>query len=169
MGVFRTKFVTENVEQCRAMSSNVEQCRAMLRNGRERGRGSKHYLTCQIFKKTIDRFSRASRKRFKLWWTDRKCGMGVFRTKSVTENVEHYRETGVREGEAQNTTFLNVSFRVSSVPDFLDDGSRQFRIIRFVKEVNAGFCGWNFGYFFVVYRQFRIFYTTKSAISHNFR
>ena len=35
-----------------------------------------------------------------------------------------------REGEAQNTTFLNVSFRVSSVPDFLDDGSRQFRIIR---------------------------------------
>ena len=26
MGVFRTKFVTENVEQCRAMSSNVEQC-----------------------------------------------------------------------------------------------------------------------------------------------
>ena len=27
MGVFRTKFVTENVEQCRAMSSNVEQCR----------------------------------------------------------------------------------------------------------------------------------------------
>ena len=24
MGVFRTKFVTENVEQCRAMSSNVE-------------------------------------------------------------------------------------------------------------------------------------------------
>ena len=61
--------------------------------------------------------------------------MGVFRTKSVTENVEHYRETGVREGEAQNTTFLNVSFRVSSVPDFLDDGSRQFRIIRFVKEV----------------------------------
>ena len=136
MGVFRTKFVTENVEQCRAMS----------RNGRERGRGSKHYLTCQIFKKTIDRFSRASRK-LKLWWTDPKCGMGVFRTKSVTENVEHYRETGVREGEAQNTTFLNVSFRVSSVPDFLDDGSRQFRIIRFVKEVNAGFCGWNFGYF----------------------
>ena len=81
--------------------------------------------------------------------------MGVFRTKSVTENVDHYRETGVREGEAQNTTFLNVSFRVSSVPDFLDDvsfrvssvpdflddGSRQFRIIRFVKEVNAGFCG----------------------------
>ena len=68
--------------------------------------------------------------------------MGVFRTKSVTENVEQYRETGVREGEAQNTTFLNVSFRVSSVPDFLDDGSRQFRIlIRFVKEVNAGFCG----------------------------
>ena len=59
--------------------------------------------------------------------------MGVFRTKSVTENVEHYRETGVREGEAQNTTFLNVSFRVSSVPDFLDDGSRQFRIIRFVE------------------------------------
>ena len=46
-----------------------------------------------------------------------------------------------REGEAQNTTFLDVSFRVSSVPDFLDDGSRQFRIIRFVKEVNAGFCG----------------------------
>ena len=86
--------------------------------------------------------------------------MGVFRTKFVTENVEHYRETGVREGEAQNTTFLNVSFRVSSVPDFLDDGSRQFRIIRFVKEVNAGFCGWNFGIFFVVYRQFRIFYTT---------
>ena len=79
--------------------------------------------------------------------------MGVFRTKFVTENVEQYRETveregeaqntetGVREGEAQNTTFLNVSFRVSSVPDFLDDGSRQFRIIRFVKEVNAGFCG----------------------------
>ena len=67
--------------------------------------------------------------------------MGVFRTKSVTENVEHYRETGVREGEAQNTTFLNVSFRVSSVPDFLDGGSRQFRIIRFVKEANAGFCG----------------------------
>ena len=66
--------------------------------------------------------------------------MGVFRTKSVTENVEQYRETGEREGEAQNTTFLNVSFRVSSVPDFLDDGSRQFRIIRFVKEVNAGFC-----------------------------
>ena len=59
--------------------------------------------------------------------------MGVFRTKSVTENVEHYRETGVREGEAQNTTFLNVSFRVSSVPDFLDDGSRQFRIIRLVE------------------------------------
>ena len=59
--------------------------------------------------------------------------MGVFRTKSVTENVEQYRETGEREGEAQNTTFLNVSFRVSSVPDFLDDGSRQFRIIRFVK------------------------------------
>ena len=54
--------------------------------------------------------------------------MGVFRTKSVTENVEQYRETGEREGEAQNTTFLNVSFRVSSVPDFLDDGSRQFRI-----------------------------------------
>ena len=66
--------------------------------------------------------------------------MGVFRTKSVTGNVEHYRETGVREGEAQNTTFLNVSFRVSSVPDFSDDVSRQFRIIRFVKEVNAGFC-----------------------------
>ena len=61
MGVFRTKFVTENVEQCRAIS----------RNGRERGRGSKHYLTCQIFKKTIDRFSRASRKRFKLYeWTE---------------------------------------------------------------------------------------------------
>ena len=78
----------------------------------------------------------------------------------MTENVEQYRETGEREGEAQNTTFLNVSFRVSSVPDFLDDGSRQFRIIRFVKEVNAGFCGRNFGYFFVVYRQFRIFYTT---------
>ena len=55
--------------------------------------------------------------------------MGVFRTKSVTENVEQYRETGEREGEAQNTTFLDVSFRVSSVPDFLDDGSRQFRII----------------------------------------
>ena len=50
--------------------------------------------------------------------------MGVFRTKSVTENVEHYRETGVREGEAQNTTFLKVSFRVSSVPDFLDDVAR---------------------------------------------
>ena len=67
--------------------------------------------------------------------------MGVFRTKFVTENVEQYRETGEREGEAQNTTFLDVSFRVSSVPDFLDDGSRQFRIIRFVEEVNAGFCG----------------------------
>ena len=142
------------------MLENVEKCVKMWRNGWERERGSKPYLTCQIFKKTIDRFSRASRKRFKLWWTDRKCGMGVFRTKSVTENVEHYRETGVREGEAQNTTFLNVSFRVSSVPDFLDDGSRQFRMIRFVKEVNAGFCGWNFGYFFVVYRQFRIFCTT---------
>ena len=129
------------------MLENVEKCVKMWRNGWERGRGSKPYLTCQIFKKTIDRFSRASRKRFKLWWTDRKCGMGVFRTKSVTENVEQYRETGEREGEAQNTTFLNVSFRVSSVPDFLDDGSRQFRIIRFVKEVNAGFCGWNFGFF----------------------
>ena len=59
--------------------------------------------------------------------------MGVFRTKFVTENVEKRRETwrkGEREGEAQNTTFLNVSFRVSSVPDFLDDGSRQFGIIR---------------------------------------
>ena len=67
--------------------------------------------------------------------------MGVFRTKFVTENVEQYRETGEREGEAQNTTFLNVSFRVSSVPDFLDDGSRQFQIISFVEEVNAGFCG----------------------------
>ena len=63
--------------------------------------------------------------------------MGVFRTKSVTENVEQYRETGEREGEAQNTTFLNVSLRVSSVPDFLDDGSRQFRLF--------------------AYRQFRIF------------
>ena len=41
----------------------------------------------------------------------------------MTENVEQYRETGEREGEAQNTTFLDVSFRVSSVPDFLDDGS----------------------------------------------
>ena len=60
--------------------------------------------------------------------------MGVFRTKSVTENVEQYRETGEREGEAQNTTFLDVSFRVSSVPDFLDAGSRQFRIIRFVED-----------------------------------
>ena len=67
--------------------------------------------------------------------------MGVFRTKFVTENVEQYRETGEREGEAQNTTFLDVSFRVSSVPDFLHDGSRQFQIISFVKEVNAGFCG----------------------------
>ena len=66
--------------------------------------------------------------------------MGVFRTKFVTETVEKRGERE-REGEAQNTTFLNVSFRVSSVPDFLDDGSRQFRIIRFVKEVNAGFCG----------------------------
>ena len=60
----------------------------------------------------------------------------------MLRNVEKCGETGEREGEAQNTTFLNVSFRVSSVPDFLDDGSRQFRIlIRFVKEVNAGFCG----------------------------
>ena len=88
--------------------------------------------------------------------------------RAISSNMEQYRETGEREGEAQNTTlhakfakfsrkpsidsrepsvsnqnttFLNVSFRVSSVPDFLDDGSRQFRIIRFVKEVNAGFCG----------------------------
>ena len=59
---------------------------------------------------------------------------------SNIEKRERERERE-REGEAQNTTFLNVSFRVSSVPDFLDDGSRQFRIIRFVKEVNAGFCG----------------------------
>ena len=67
--------------------------------------------------------------------------MGEFRTKFVTENVQQYRETGEREGEAQNTTFLDVSFRVSSVPDFLHDGSRQFQIISFVEEVNAGFCG----------------------------
>ena len=89
--------------------------------------------------------------------------MVVFRTKSVTENVKHYRETGVREGEAQNTTFLNVSFRVSSVPDFLDDGSRQFRMIRFVKEVNAGFCGT------FIRKCRRAAPKTKSAISHNFR
>mgnify|MGYP001237325593 CR=1 FL=1 len=35
--------------------------------------------------------------------------MGVFRTKFVTENVEQYRETGEREGEAQNTT-LHAKF-----------------------------------------------------------
>ena len=71
MGVFRTKFVTENVEQCRAMS----------RNGRERGRGSKHYLTCQIW----------------ILWMK----------------------------------FWILFCCVSSVPDFLHDGSRQFRIFRF--------------------------------------
>ena len=36
MGVFRTKFVTENVEQYRAIWSNMEQYRAIWRNGRER-------------------------------------------------------------------------------------------------------------------------------------
>ena len=67
--------------------------------------------------------------------------MGVFRTKFVTENVEQCgamsrngRETGEREGEAQSTT-LHAKFGffccVSSVPDFLHDGSRQFRIFRF--------------------------------------
>ena len=35
--------------------------------------------------------------------------MEVFRTKSVTENVEQYRETGEREGEAQNPT-LHAKF-----------------------------------------------------------
>ena len=35
--------------------------------------------------------------------------MGVFRTKFVTENVEQYRETVEREGEAQNTT-LHAKF-----------------------------------------------------------
>ena len=35
--------------------------------------------------------------------------MAVFRAKSVTENVEQYRETGEREGEAQNTT-LHAKF-----------------------------------------------------------
>ena len=132
------------------MWSNIEQHRE---KGEREGEAQNTTLHAKfskkpsMFRQRMYRFSRASRKRFKLWWTDRKCGMGVFRTKSVTENVEQYRETGEREGEAQNTTFLNVSFRVSSVPDFLDDGSRQFRIIRFVKEVNAGFCGWNFGFF----------------------
>ena len=92
----------------------------------------------------------------------------------MTENVEHYRETGVREGEAQNTTFLNVSFRVSSVPDFLDDGSRQFRIIRFVelKEAFQTFMNgpkmWNGGISFKKKCR-RAAAKTKSAISHNFR
>ena len=36
---------------------------------------------------------------------------------------------------------LNTFCCVSSVPDFLHDGSRQFRIFRFEEEVNAGFCG----------------------------
>ena len=62
--------------------------------------------------------------------------MGVFRTKFVTENVE---QTGVREGEAQKTTLPDFVdeildfFFVSSVPDFLHDGSRQFRIFRFAQ------------------------------------
>ena len=36
-----------------------------------------------MFRQRMYRFSRASRKRFKLLWTDRKCGMAVFRTKFV--------------------------------------------------------------------------------------
>ena len=35
--------------------------------------------------------------------------MGVFRTKFVTENVRNCRETGEREGEAQNPT-LHAKF-----------------------------------------------------------
>ena len=53
MGVFRTKFVTENVGNC---GETVER----------EGEAQNTTLHAKFSKRTIDRFSRASRKRFKL-------------------------------------------------------------------------------------------------------
>ena len=58
MGVFRTKFVTENVGKCGE-------------TGEREGEAQNTTLHAKFSKKTIDRFSRASRKRFKLYeWTE---------------------------------------------------------------------------------------------------
>ena len=90
-------------------------CVKMSRNGRERGRGSKPYLTCKIFKKAMDRFSRASRKRFKLLWTDRKCGMAVFRTKFVIaskisgiDKIGHLKNLSCKKSGTDDTRKKNI-------------------------------------------------------------
>ena len=93
------------------------------------------------FQKSLGKILASLKEAFQTFMNGPKMWNAGISYKFVTENVEQYRETGEREGEAQNTTFLDVSFRVSSVPDFLHDGSRQFQIISFVEEVNAGFCG----------------------------
>ena len=54
--------------------------------------------------------------------------MGVFRTKFVTENVRNCRETGEREGEAQNPT-LHAKF--SKKPS-IDSRERQGSVSNFM-------------------------------------
>ena len=89
----------------------------LLRKG-ERGRGSKHYLTCSILRKRLktlpytlifQHLSLILKICLKFTTALLSAKMGVFRTKFVTENVEQCGETEEREGEAQNTT-LHAKF-----------------------------------------------------------
>ena len=83
--------------------------------------------------------------------------MGVFRTKFVTENVEQCRETGEREGEAQNPT-LHAKF--SKKPS-IDSREPQGSVSNFDERTENVEWG-----YFVQKKCRRAAAKTKSAISH---
>ena len=97
MGVFRTKFVTENVEQCGATSSNIEQ-----HGERERERERLKTLPYTLNFQNSHNAQQPQNTTF------------TARTENVEQrgetwrNVEKGRE---REGEAQNTT-LHAKFSI---------------------------------------------------------